>query len=273
MNQFVQAVKDFFTSVTAWLFARRVGTIPHNAARKVGFTALGALMNVRSSVIPLIALTFVTACGLAPQDGDTAGSSSGGYTWGSAGTGSSSDDTDETTTDTGTTTGDSVTDTSTDTSTDTAAADLTVTAKVWIVPETTWDVSVTTPATTNPVFSMWPVANYSTGDWDGYGTTAVATTSSNAYVYDTVTYVPGEILVISGGWSDGVNPRYFAEANGVVNALEERVVIEFEDGAWQGYVIGGSADECGEAGWTTNGGTGGDVYVFTHPDVVDHHDR
>ena len=184
------------------------------------------------------------------------------------------EDTDSGTEDTGTDS-DTDSDTGTDDSgtADTATEDLTVTAKVWIVPETTWDVSVSSPSTTNPTFSMWPVANLTVGDWAGYGTTVVATTSTNAYISDDVSYVPGETLVINGAWNDGINSRYFAEANGVVNAFELRVVIEFSDGVWQGYVISGSTpDEAGEAGWVSNGDSGGDVYVKTYSDTLDHPD-
>ncbi len=227
---------------------------------------------MRFTVLPL-SLSFLVGCGLEGSASDDTGapaSGSNGYSWGSAGNGDSddeetdtqpTDDTDEPTDDTGT-----------DPADDTGAEISTVTAKVWIRPETTWDVSVV--GYEWPDFDLWPVANVTADDWTGYGTVTVDTTYMNEYVYDTVTYTPGDVLSVNGAWHDGVNPRYYAEAHGVVNALDLRVVIEFADGKWQGYSItGAEPDSSGEAGWTSNGGTGGDVRIQTYEDTLDHHDR
>lgn len=231
------------------------------------------------SILPLLALTLTSACGLAPQDGDTAGTSSGGYTWGSAGTGSSSSGSDDTdsTADTGNTIGDTVTDTGS--GTDTAATNCKVSAVVGIIPDTEWDPSVVSPVTANPQFNLWYVGNDTTGDYDGYGVASGSSTSSNGYITVAVEYCPGDVLVVGGDFNDGHQDRWLTEAHGVVNIFTDvendnakRVIVDLGDGNWQGYRVGGDSPDMGEAGWVDNGDNGGDLKVATFDDVETHDD-
>lgn len=222
-------------------------------------------------VLSLLALTLTTACGTAPGTGD---SGDDGLIWGPAGTSNG-------TTDTGTAsgTGDTAdtntgdTDTNSGTGTDTAVADLTVTAKVWIYPNAAYDISSPNYGTSTPQVCMFDVV-VNGGFPDDYGTCVA--TGYNEYMADpSVTYIPGDDFVIQAGWDDFQNARYYGEKNGVVNAVELRVVVEFPDGAWQAYAIGGAdPTEPGTAGWSANGdNTGGEVHVWTFEDSLDHRDQ
>lgn len=148
----------------------------------------------------------------------------------------------------------------------------TVKAKVWIDPEGTYDVSHDLYGIETPLVCMYEVVIDGAFPSD-YG--LCVTTGYNVYMYDEIEYTPGAVLTIQAGWNDGVRDRYLAEYGGVVNMLEERVVIEFEDGAWQGYVVTGKTPAApGQAGWVPNGdGSGGQISVMTRYDTDDHHDR
>lgn len=234
-------------------------------------------------VLPLLALNLV-ACGLAPQDDAAAeSSSSNGYSFGSTGTSGSSSDADtdtDTDSDADADTGDSDdggTDSGADSGTDSESC--AVTALLGIIPQTEWDPSVTNPSTTNPEFSLWSVANDTTGDYDGYGVASGSSTASNGYITVEFSYCPGDILVVGGDFNDGYRDRWLTEANGIVNILADlsndnakRVIIDFGDGNWQGYRVGGDMPSAGEAGWVDNGSGGGDLFVATYDDVETHDD-
>ncbi len=227
------------------------------------------------SSVSLIVLTL-SACGLAPQDGTTS-PEPGGYSFGSTGDADTDTDAD---TDVASTDTDADTDTvATDSGADTSSESCMVMALLGIIPQTEWDPSVVSPDTVNPEFSLWNVANDTTPDYEGYGVASGAKTSSNGYITVAVEYCPGDVLVVGGYFFDGYRDRWLAEANGVVNILPDadvgnakRIVIDFGDGNWQGYRVGGAMPSEGEAGWVDNGGGGGDLKVATYNDVATHDD-
>ena len=231
----------------------------------------------------MLIVLSLTACGTAPNTTDTDANAQSGGSWVSSGNGSSSDtdatgDTDATDTNSDTdATGD--TDTNSGTDTGTSVTSCAVSAKLGIIPVTEWDASVTNPATVNPEFSLWNVANYTTGDFDGYGVASGSATSTNSYITTDFVYCPGDFLVVGGDFNDGHQDRWLTEANGVVNVLADvendnakRVIVDFGDGNWQGYRIGGAMPSTGAAGWVDNGDGGGDLFVATFADVATHDD-
>jgi hypothetical protein len=230
---------------------------------------------VFSRFLPLV--LFLTACGTVsppPRDtGSTQPAGTYGMLPGSSSTSSGEDpaeeDADADTDTDSDSDSDSDTDTDSDADADSGTASSEVVAKVWIAPTLQWEGSVS-GAVNYPEACFWPVANATTGDWSGYGTECAATTEVNGWIYDSVEFIPGQVLVLNGGWNDGVQDRWFAENNGVVN-LQSAMAIEFADGIIQEYAIYGSApDSAGEAGWVSNGGSGGDVYIFTFEDTATH---
>lgn len=224
----------------------------------------------RSILALLVLASTLTGCGTVQSNPVDVGSeSTSGGTYGYLPGGSS------TTTDSG--------DADADIGTDTDAGttdNCKVSAKVGITPKTEWDPSVTSPATANPEFHLWYVGNDTTGNYDKYGVDSDAKTASNGYITVDVEYCPGNVLVIGGDFFDGHRDRWLTEAGGVVNLLPdstadnaERVILSFSDGSWQGYRVGGDDPEMGEAGWVSNGGGGGDLFVATFDDTKTHDDR
>lgn len=246
-------------------------------------------MRLILTVLVLASTTLTAACGTVKPIGsngdDAAEQPSGGIVWGEAG--SSSTDTTAATADSGDTTdsGDDSDSGTTDSGdTDSGTTDTTddckVSAKVGIIPKTEWDPGVANPTTANPEFHLWYVGNDTTGDYDGWGEASGSETSSNAYIAVNVEYCPGDTLVVGGDYFDGYRNRWLAEASGVVNILPDedaddakRVIIDFGDGNWQGYQVGGDTPNMGEAGWVDNGDGGGDVFIATFDDTDTHDDR
>lgn len=224
----------------------------------------------------VISLSLVGCDNLQPNEplSDTGLSSSegsSGYTMGSSNSsGSSSSDDEDVDTDTDSdsdtdsdTDADSDTDTDSDTDSDTDAdTSSEVTATVWVHE-----------STSSTAVCLFSVANVTTGDYTGYGTSCAD--DGDGWLSATVTYVPGQVLSLNGWWTDGTvqsdgtaTNRYLAEHGNVVNIMDW-VQINYEDGTNDQYEIDstGTKASTGYATFVATS-TGGDVDIFTQPDAA-----
>jgi hypothetical protein len=169
------------------------------------------------SLLSLLATTLVGCGTIQPIVSTDTEPASSGYSWGSTGNGSDDDSDEESDSDTDADS-DSDTDADSDTDTDVEPVETTVTAYVVIFPAAEWEASLDTAG--SPVVYMYETANYSSGDWDGYGTTSTysGATSDDGYVMDEESYTPGDTLVVGAKWWDGYSTRYYADNGNTVRA-------------------------------------------------------
>ena len=205
-----------------------------------------------------------------------------GYTWGSApDDGSDNDDCgDCDDDDEDTDTEDTEDDTDADDSDDPVVV-TEVTAYVVIAPAAEWEASLDTDG--HPTVYMYEVANFTDGDWDGYGETAYLT-SDGGCVLDGETFTPGDTLVVNAKWWDGTAWRYFADKGDTVRSemvdwdddgdVEMAVVVRYLDNSYDILPIDSTGTETGEGSayyvpstWVDEAGvshSSQDLYVHTN---------